>query len=149
MSYAKVYDLKQNLDDRGILYEVIRSDLDFAPELNQVYIVKDRTSGIIRAYHKHEKLWDYFHIATGSAMFIFFKNQIKAASGEQQIQKIILDSRKPQMVVVPPGIWHGWMSLENNTMLVSTASHTYNKENPDEVRRKPDVLGNIWKIEAK
>ena len=35
---------------------------------------------------------------------------------------------------MPPGIYHGWMSLEPDTLLLSTASHVYNRDKPDEER---------------
>lgn len=143
---VEIIDLKQNLDDRGILYEVIRTDAEYKPKLNQVYVVKDRVAGIIRAYHKHEQLWDYFHILTGSAKFVFFKD----IKGKREIEEHILDSRKPQLIIVPPTVFHGWMSLEDNTILLSTASHCYNKKKPDEERVDPyTVGGKIWKIKAK
>ena len=141
---VQVIDYKQNLDDRGILYEVARTDNGISPIINQVYIVKDRTAGIIRAYHKHKELIDYFHIITGSAKFVFFTS--KQAS---DVQEVILDSRKPQLIVVPTGVYHGWMSLEDNTTLLSVASHCYNKANPDDERIDPQTIPNVWTIKAK
>ena len=143
MNLVKVYNLETHIDDRGLLYEILRTDADFKPKMNQVYLVKDRTRGIIRAFHKHEELWDYFHIAAGSATFFFFKDI------DSGFQKVVLDSRKPQVIAVPPTIWHGWMNLEDNTILVSVGSTCYNAYKPDEERCKPDVLGDVWKVEAK
>ena len=146
----KIIDLEQNLDDRGILYEVIRTDMSFKPDLNQVYVVKDRVKGIIRAYHRHKKLVDYFHILTGSAKFVFFKEISETTLISKMDKKeVILDSRKPQLIIVPSGIYHGWMSLEDNTILLSVASHCYNKDNPDEERIDPNIIPNIWTIKAK
>ncbi len=55
---------------------------------------------------------------------------------------------------MPPGIYHGWMSLAPDTMLLSTASHMYNREKPDEERVPPDTFDRLigadpWKIVAK
>ena len=52
------------------------------------------------------------------------------------------------MIVVPPGVYHGWMSLEDDTQLVSTASEVYNREKPDEVRIPPNSFGTFGKSRA-
>jgi dTDP-4-dehydrorhamnose 3,5-epimerase-like enzyme len=53
------------------------------------------------------------------------------------------------MIIVPPGIYHGWMSLEDNTIMISVASEVYNKEKPDEVRIPPDSFGDVWTIKGR
>jgi dTDP-4-dehydrorhamnose 3,5-epimerase-like enzyme len=53
------------------------------------------------------------------------------------------------LVVVPPGVYHGWMALEDDTQMISTASHVYNRERPDEVRVSPDSFGYIWEVKGR
>lgn len=149
-----VIDLSQYIDDRGILYEVIHDSDKFMDKFGQVYVVKDPRKDTIRAYHKHEKLWDYFHIANGSAKFVIFKTHEFNSNLRHDISKdkkiFVLSSVKPQLLIVPAGWYHGWMSLEDNTILISTANQEYNKENPDEERVDPFLLGEcVWKIKAK
>jgi dTDP-4-dehydrorhamnose 3,5-epimerase-like enzyme len=58
-----------------------------------------------------------------------------------------LSARKPQLLIVPPLYWHGWMSLEPNTMLLSLASREYDRDNPDEERIPFDAFGDhIWSV---
>ena len=69
-------------------------------------------------------------------------------------QRIVVSARKPQMIVVPAGVHHGWASLEPNTILLSVGSTRYNTERPDENRIPPDSLdaafgGSPWKVNAK
>ena len=131
-------------------------------KFGQTYVVKDRVRNTIRAFHRHEKTLDYFHIVQGSAKVVLVANLEKMkdqtvrefTEGElPKIDKVVLSSSKPQLLIIPPGIWHGWMSLEDNTTLISTASEVYNKDNPDEERLSPYALhglaGNIWEIEVK
>jgi len=135
----KVIDLNLHSDDRGDLFEVIHNyDIN---KFGQVYIVQNRVKGIIRAFHKHHKLWDYFCILHGSAKFVFEK--------DGQIDTVVLTARKPKLIVVPAGVYHGWMSLEDDTILMSTASELYNKENPDEERISYESFGKVWDITIK
>jgi len=66
-------DLVTHVDDRGYLTECCRVDWEEVPtEIRQVYTVTDRIPGIIRGFHCHDALYDYFNIISGSAKFILF-----------------------------------------------------------------------------
>lgn len=130
--------LEVNQDSRGALYEVLHhSDLPpIAINMRQVYVVADPVRNTIRAFHKHEKLWDFFHIIKGSAIFCLECVGV--------VRKIILSERKPQLLIVPPSVYHGWMSLEDNTILVSIGSEEYDPDNPDEERIKWDSFDDLF-----
>ena len=131
-------DLTRHIDDRGSLVELARKSWGLMPhEINQVYTVHDRAAGVRRCWHKHEYLWDLFTIVHGSAIF--------AMVGEGGYAKrFVLSDEKPQLLVVPPTFYHGWCSLEDDTLLVSMASHEYNKSEPDEERVSPDSFMELF-----
>ncbi|HPO68530.1 MAG TPA: dTDP-4-dehydrorhamnose 3,5-epimerase family protein [Candidatus Pacearchaeota archaeon] len=135
-----------SFDDRGYLFEIIHN-YDMS-KFGQVYVVGDPVRGVIRAFHKHNILWDYFCIIKGSAKFVFVDDRKESKTFKQQ-EIIILSEKSPKMIIVPPNIYHGWMSLEDNTIMISIASEVYNKENPDEVRISPDSFGDVWTIKGK
>ncbi|MBI3961573.1 MAG: dTDP-4-dehydrorhamnose 3,5-epimerase family protein, partial [Deinococcus sp.] len=58
-------------------------------------------------------------------------------------------ARNPTLIGVPPGVYHGWMALEDDTQLISTASEVYNRERPDEVRIPPDSFGDVWTVQGR
>jgi dTDP-4-dehydrorhamnose 3,5-epimerase len=62
---------------------------------------------------------------------------------------LVVGERKPLLVAVPPGVYHGWMSLEDDTQLIGIASHTYNREDPDEIRLPPDHFGDVWTVKGR
>jgi len=150
---VEVIDLATYEDDRGYLTEVVRHADDPAPhgvvhQFGQVYLVGDPVRGTVRAFHKHDELWDWFFISHGSAKFVLKDDRAKSPTcGE--VMTIIASWRRPRLIVVPPGVYHGWMSLEDDTQLVSTASHTYNREKPDEVRVPPDSFGDLWTVKGR
>jgi hypothetical protein len=41
------------------------------------------------------------------------------------------------------------MSLEDDTQMISIASHAYNREKPDEVRIPPDSFGDVWTVKGR
>jgi dTDP-4-dehydrorhamnose 3,5-epimerase len=150
---VKIIDLVVHEDDRGYLIEIAREAGDPEPhgmihQFGQVYLVGDPVRGAIRAFHKHNDLWDWFSISHGSAKFVL-KDDREESSTYGEMMTVIASARKPRLIVVPPGVYHGWMSLEDDTQMISIASHTYNREEPDEVRISPDSFGDVWTVKGK
>lgn len=140
-------------DDRGYLYEIVHATDSFVSQFGQVYLVGDRIERIVRAFHKHDALHDWFCIVKGAAKFVLVDDRHDSPTHEQ-VDMFVGSERSPSLIVVPPGVYHGWMSLEPDTILVSTASHVYNKESPDEVRVPPDHFNELigadpWIIKGK
>ncbi len=117
---VELVELKVNEDDRGYLYEIIHVNDKFLSQFGQVYLVGDPSRNTIRAFHKHQELFDYFCIVHGSAKFVL-KDDRKDSATFQSMDTFILSDRNPRLLVVPPGIYHGWMSLEDDTIMISTA----------------------------
>src|SRR5215510_16184260 len=145
---VKVVTLTAHVDDRGYLIEILRCTDDHFTKFGQVYLVGDMTRGTIRAFHKHEELWDWFFISHGSAKFVLQDDRPNSRT-RGDLMTIIASSRKPRLIVVPPGVYHGWMSLEDDTQMISTASHVYNHKKPDEVRIPPDAFGDVWTVKGR
>jgi len=147
---VEVIPLAVHMDDRGYLMEIARVKGGDEPhavvhKFGQVYLVGNQARNTIRAFHKHQELWDWFCITSGSAKFVL-KDDREDSATAGELMTIITGTRKPVLLVVPPGVFHGWMSLEDNTQMISTASHVYNHEQPDEVRIAPDSFGDVWTI---
>lgn len=138
--------LAVHMDDRGYLYEIAHAyDL---PKFGQVYVVGNPARGAIRAFHKHDILWDLFCIVKGSAKFVFIDDR-KGSATKGIIQTVVISDRAPKLIIVPPGVYHGWMSLEDDTLMISTASELYNREKPDEYRIDPFTYGDVWTVKGK
>ncbi len=167
----KVVDCPSFVDDRGFLMEILRStDGDLTPGdefghsqadvIRQVYLVQNPLP-TVRAFHAHDDLIDYFCVVQGSAIFAFAddRNGQVAAYMDRGfdrvfVQRLVTSARKPQVIVVPAEVYHGWKSLEPNTIMVSVASQRYNTKTPDETRIPPNALdgvfgGSPWEVEGK
>ncbi|MGD8238600.1 MAG: dTDP-4-dehydrorhamnose 3,5-epimerase family protein [Armatimonadota bacterium] len=145
---VSVVDLVVHMDDRGYLIEIVRASDDHFTKFGQVYIVGDMTQGTIRAYHKHEELWDWFFISRGSAKFVL-RDDREDSPTYGEMMTITTGARRPAVIAVPPGVYHGWMALEDDTQLISTASEVYRRDNPDEVRVPPDSFGDVWVVKGR
>ena len=140
--------LVAHVDDRGYLIEIIRANDPHMRKFGQVYIVGDPVRGAIRAFHKHRDLWDYFFISHGSAKFVLVDDRPESPT-YKQMDTFVTSGRNPSLIVVPPGVYHGWMSLEDDTQMISTATEVYNREKPDEARIPPDSFGDVWTVKGR
>ena len=145
---VKLVNLVAHVDDRGYLIEILRASDEHFTKFGQAYIVGDMARGTIRAFHKHDVLWDWFFISHGSAKFALRDDRPDSPTYEQ-METYVITQRNPSLLVVPPGVFHGWMSLEDDTQLISTASEVYNREKPDEVRVPPDSFGYDWEVQGR
>lgn len=141
-------DLVARTDDRGYLIEILRKTDPHFTAFGQVYLVGDPARGTIRAFHKHAALWDWFFISHGSAKFVLVDDRPDSPTYKEQ-NAFVIGTRNPSLLVVPPGVYHGWMSLEDDTQMISTASEVYNRVQPDEVRIPPDSFGDVWSVKGR
>jgi len=143
--------VKVNTDDRGYLIVIGSSGRKDAPDLpvmREVYVVGDMAKGTVRAFHKHATLRDYFFISNGSAKFVLVDDRAGSPT-KGEMNTFILTERNPSLLVVPAGVYHGWMSLEDDTQMVSIANEPYDVKNPDEKRIPPDSFGDVWTVKGR
>jgi dTDP-4-dehydrorhamnose 3,5-epimerase-like enzyme len=148
-----VRDLLVNVDDRGVLVELMRNDwpenmvgLSNYITLKQIYLVANKTLAI-RAFHKHGRLVDYFCIIQGNAKFIFVDDRTNSETFEN-MQIVNVTDQRLQLITVPTGVFHGWKA-DIGTILISGANQLYmgidKKGELDEVRIPWDTYGvGIW-----
>ena len=145
---VEVIKLEPHVDDRGYLIEILRATDKYFTKFGQVYIVGDVSRGTIRAFHKHNVLWDFFFISHGTAKFAFYDDRPESPTYKKMFT-VVIGEKNPSLIVVPPGVFHGWMALEDDTQLISIASEVYNREKPDEVRVPPNSFGYEWEVKGR
>lgn len=144
---ARLTSLVTHVDDRGQLTVVLRNDQPDMARFGQVYLVGSPAAGTIRAWHRHSRMWDWFFICRGSAKFGLVDDR-PGSPVRGAFATVALSERAPALLAVPPGVFHGWMSLEDDTQLLSTADHRYDEDGWDEERLPHDhFAGFPWYVE--
>ena len=134
---VQVRPLKVHADNRGTLAEILRCDTPDFTKFGQVYTVRSIESQTVRAFHRHKKMYDWFYIVEGSAQFVFVEEIPTTPTVCYDHDVVVCTQQNPQVITVPPNVWHGWMNLEPNTKLISVASEPYKADAPDEERVDP------------
>ncbi len=107
---------------------------DIIPGLaGDVNFTMHATGSIPTEWHLHKVHTDYFAIAQGRALF-----RLVPEDGLPE-EKIILSPDDNKTLIVSPGVWHNYLTLEPNTILVFYISHPFDAA--DEFRKPCDPEG--------
>ena len=150
---VKVISLVTHEDDRGFLTEIARAAGGDEPHavvktFGQVYIVGDPVRGVIRAFKKHMEQPDCLSIVHGAAKFVL-KDDRADSPTYGEMMTVVMGQRAPKLLYIPPGVYYGWMSLEDDTLLMSLKSMVFDPAAPGSVRVPPDSFGDVWTVKGR
>lgn len=132
------------IDDRGFLSQILpEGDESFT--IKRIYSTGNFSKGTIRGFHKHKKEKKGFFVTSGSAKFVVVDDR-KDSSTYKEINTFILSTLNPSVLTVPVGVYTGWMSLQNDTVILGISSEPFDKENPDDERSDPFAFEDVWKV---
>ena len=87
--------------------------------------------GKIRAWGIHRFLTDRLFAATGSLGIVCFDAR-RDSSTYGRINEFFLGARNQGLVVIPPGVYHGWKNIgDDEAAIVSMPSQLYDHDGPD------------------
>jgi len=136
--------VKSFIDDRGFLCQILpEGDESFL--IKRVYSTGNFSKGVIRGFHKHKREKKAFFVTTGAAKFVVVDDR-NDSNTYKEINTFILSALKPTVLTIPPGVYTGWMSLQEGTVVLGISSEPFDKENPDDERREPHAFGDVWKV---
>jgi dTDP-4-dehydrorhamnose 3,5-epimerase len=142
-SLATVIGLAVHTDERGRLTEIFRLT-DDAHGFGQCYVTTC-AAGIIKAWHRHREQWDRWFCVGGAAKLGLFDS----ATGESQT--VILSADLPQLVLIRPGLWHGFTPAwgHREAAVLNIVSRPYAPADPDEQRLGPYALPFHWDVQSR
>ena len=149
-------------DQRGYFTEQIkRSDVDdegrqFIPEhpfaqtsRSLTYARGGNPPELIKAFHWHERQWDYWDIIAGNARTVLVDLREESATAGR-VQVVIMGEHAPRVVAIPPRVAHGFQCLDlHDVILQYYVTEPYDAANPDEGRIawNDPRIGFDWRIE--
>ena len=132
-----------SIDDRGSLTFINGFPL---PDYKRFYTVANHQQGFIRAWHGHLLESKTLFVLQGSVLACAVKMTDKVSPDkDQEITRVVLDSRKPSALFVPKGFANGFMSLSQNALLLILSSTTLEESQGDDYRFPFDYW-NPWQV---
>jgi dTDP-4-dehydrorhamnose 3,5-epimerase-like enzyme len=143
-----ILESKTSADDRGVFIPWL-SDADAMPfaggrKVKRVYTVVNHAPGVIRGFHFHREEWKIFLIVAGAAKFVALDPE-----APEDRHTFVSSSRKPNVVVIPPGYANGWVSLEANTILLCASTSSFEESVKDDDRMDPFRFGDVWTVKGR
>jgi dTDP-4-dehydrorhamnose 3,5-epimerase len=120
-------------DDRGFLMELLRSDWPEYRKFGQAYVTACYP-GVVKAWHYHTRQWDCFSCVHGLAKVVLYDAR-EGSPTRGQVNEFYLGPTNPQLVVIPPLLYHGFTAAGMDlALIVNVPTELYDYQHPDEHR---------------
>ena len=133
--------LEKYNDERGWLAEIYRNDeLNYQPKMGYVSATKN---GVIRGPHEHKFQSDCFVFVGPGTFELHLWDNRENSSTKGEYVKIEVGKDNPTVVIVPPGVVHGYKCVsEEDAYSINLPDKLYKgeekKEEIDEIRWEKD-----------
>jgi dTDP-4-dehydrorhamnose 3,5-epimerase len=139
--------LRQVVDERGWLIEILRSDWKLFQKFGQVYVTAAYPQ-VVKAWHMHKKQTDNITCIKGMIKLALYDGRSNSKT-KDEINEFVIGERNLVLVQVPPQVWHGFKTISKEPALVlNVPTELYNYNEPDEYRLPPDTskIPYDWKL---
>ncbi|MFA5184310.1 MAG: dTDP-4-dehydrorhamnose 3,5-epimerase family protein [Patescibacteria group bacterium] len=133
--------LEKYTDERGWLTEIFRRDeLDFTPAMSYVSLTNP---GIVRGPHEHVSQSDCFVFLGPGNFRLYLWDRRESSTTKGEAMELEVGADNPILVIVPPGIVHGYKCISDTPALsINLPDQLYKgagkKEEIDEIRWEID-----------
>ncbi len=125
--------LKMLKDDRGALFEILRSDEKDFIRFGQAYVTCCNY-GWVKGWHYHKIQYDNFCCVKGKVKVVLIDYR-KDSSTYNEINEFVMDSYEPSFLKIPPFVLHGFECLsEPECRVLNIPTEVYKYDSPDEYR---------------
>lgn len=144
---VSVKELKVHGDERGKLFEILRSDESIYQKFGQVYITVCYP-GWVKGWHYHKVQDDFFCTVKGRSKIVLFDKRASSKT-EGEIDEYLMSADKPQLLRIPKGVIHGFECVSpDECWIMNIPTEPYMAKAPDEFRyplNTPEVPYEPWK----
>jgi len=132
-----IQPLKLLPNNRGRLMEVQRADDPNFPGFGQAYITSTYP-GVDKAWYRHHRQIDQIAVISGLLQLVLYDPR-ESSKTAGLINEIYLGELAPKLVLIPPGIWHGFRAIgTREAFALHLNSLPFSAEHPDEDRLPAD-----------
>jgi len=128
------------IDDRGELKFIDNFDFSKAG-IKRFYHTENHCRGVIRAWHGHKIEEKYVYVVRGTALF----GTVNMEDTTKQ-EKFVLSARDPKILHIPSGYYNGFMSLEEDTIVLYYSTLLLPEAIKDDYRQPWDMW-NPWHVD--
>lgn len=113
--------------------------VEMAGDINITWAYPNR----VVAWHRHQHQTDHWFVIKGNL-------KVGLMDDDRNVKWVYLSDNNRRVLSIPPGVWHGYMSLgEDETILMYYITSKYDEKHPDEERMTPEESGVDWSVPVK
>lgn len=139
--------LKVVPDERGRLMECLRSDDELFIRFGQLYMTTTYP-GVVKGWHLHHEQWDNVVCVKGMIKLVLHDGREQSPT-RGETDEFFLGEHQPQLVRIPPGVWHGWKCTSPDEAYVVNAPtelYRYDAPDQDELPQDDPSIGYDWGV---
>lgn len=117
---VKIFQKKVITDDRGKILHMMRNDDSYFSKFGEIYFSYVFPKKI-KAWHIHKKMTLNYVSVYGKIKLVLYDDR-ETSSTKGTIQEIFLSNENHLLVTIPPLIWNGFTSADNNEAILANCS---------------------------
>lgn len=130
---SNIKKLAVHRDERGQLFEILRSDEEIFENFGQTYITVCNP-GWVKGWHYHKLQTDFFCVVKGTAKIVLIDWREKSPT-YKGVQEHLLSDEEPHLLRIPNGVLHGFECMgDKPCWIMNIPTRAYNSQQPDEYR---------------
>jgi len=135
---VRVTSLEPQIDERGRLVELFRSDEEECGSFGQVHVTT-LFPGVVKGWHRHRRRNELFAVVQGMVRLGLYDDR-EGSPTDGELNQFFLGVHSPLRVFVPQGVWFGMKAIGGEEAIISVFSDArYDARDPDEERIDPEV----------
>jgi len=140
-----VAQIRANVDDRQSLSVYLKSSDPFYQGFAQSYVTIT-TRGVVKAWHYHLHQTDIWYVPSGKIKVgLFDARQDSPTCGMSNA--ILMGGGSNITLVIPPGVFHGYLTLTEESILINTTNQPYNPQDEFRAEWNDPRLTFVWEVE--
>ena len=134
-----VREVRSVITANSVTTEICRSDWGVVEGVVKQTIHVAIRGHAISAWHQHRGRFDYIFVVGGHLRVVLYDPREDSPT-RGQVDVFHLSPQRPQLLVVPPYVWHGVQNLSSDfSSFVNLFNEVYDYADPDEWRLPPDT----------
>jgi dTDP-4-dehydrorhamnose 3,5-epimerase len=134
-----VREIRSVVTANSVTTEICRSDWGIVDGSVKQTIHVSMRGNAISAWHQHRNRWDYIFVIGGHLRVVLYDPREESPT-RGQVDVFHLSPQRPQLLAVPPSIWHGVQNLSAEvSSFVNLFNEVYDYADPDEWRLPADT----------
>ena len=139
-------DLVTHTDERGFFREILRVTDDFFSEGFGQWSHSLMYTGVVKAWHIHEKQVDWWYVAAGVLKVALHDTRPDSSSHQETMELFMGENQQARVLRIPPGVAHGCKCISGPAHLFYITSNVYDPVDEGRISHNDQTIGYDWVI---